>query len=335
MRCPPRNSSRDVVTNNYFIAFLLAVVIFAIGRWQINGFGSTFSMRAMMVLAGLLMVASVGQTLVMLLGGIDLSIPFVIGLANVVGAELYGDGYPFWQVMLFVLFLTGLIGAFNGAVSSSLNIHPLIVTLGVGTTVQGAVLEWTKGFPSGSVPSYINDFVSIGGEVGPFSPLGIEIGPFPFPWLIPAVIVGTLVLLFLLDRTVYGRQLYAIGANPTAARLALVRPVRTWAITFALSAMFAGVAGLLLLGFTGSAFAGVGQPYLFQTIAAVVIGGTSLLGGRGSYLGTFIGAFVLIELNTVLIGMGLKQSLVQASLGGVIIILVSLYGRETKVRNLI
>lgn len=324
---------REVLTNNYVVAFSLAIVIFLVGRWQIDGFGSTFSMRAMAVLAGLLAVASVGQTLVMLLGGIDLSIPFVIGFANVVAAQLYGDGYPFWQVVLAVLIFTGLIGAFSGAISSALNIHPLIVTLGVGTTVQGAVLEWTNGFPSGKVPAYVNKFVSIGAELGPYSILGIELGPFPFPLLIPAVVVGTGVILFIIDRTVYGRQLYAMGSNPVAARLALVRPILIWSITFALSAMFAGITGILLLGFTGSAFAGVGQPYLFQTITAVVIGGTSLLGGRGSYLGTFIGAFVLIELNTVLIGMGLKQSLVQAALGGVIIVLVSLYGREAEIRD--
>jgi ribose transport system permease protein len=95
-----------------------------------------------------------------------------------------------------------------------------------------------------------------------------------------------------------------------------------------LSAWFAALTGVLLLGFTGSAYADVGQPYLFQTIAAVVIGGTSLLGGQGSYLGTVIGAVVLTELNTLLIGAGLQPSLVQAALGAIIILLVSIYGRE-------
>ena len=108
-----------------------------------------------------------------------------------------------------------------------------------------------------------------------------------------------------------------------------------WTLTFALSALFAALAGVLLLGFTGSAYGDVGQPYLFQTIAAVVVGGTALVGGRGSYLGTVAGALVLTEINTLLIGLGLQPSMVQAALGLVIVALVSLYGREPHVRTTI
>ena len=97
--------------------------------------------------------------------------------------------------------------------------------------------------------------------------------------------------------------------------MALVHPIRTWTITFALSAGFAALAGILLLGFSGSAYAAVGAPYLFQSIAAVVIGGTVLVGGRGGYLGTVAGALCLIELTTVLVGLGLQPPLVQATLG--------------------
>jgi ribose transport system permease protein len=108
-----------------------------------------------------------------------------------------------------------------------------------------------------------------------------------------------------------------------------------WIATFALSAFFAALAGVLLLGFTGSAYGDVGQPYLFQTIAAVVVGGASLIGGRGSYLGTLAGALALTEINTLLIGLGLQPSMVQAALGAVIIVLVSIYGREPHLRTTI
>ena len=142
-------------------------------------------------------------------------------------------------------------------------------------------------------------------------------------------------MIFVLARTVYGRRLYALGSNPRAARLALVHPIRTWTITFALSAGFAAWAGILLLGFSGSAYAAVGAPYPFQSIAAVVIGGTVLVGGRGGYLGTVAGALCLIELTTVLVGLGLRPPLVQATLGATIVVLVSIYGREPHVRQLI
>src|ERR1700744_6605208 len=97
-------------------------------------------------------------------------------------------------------------------------------------------------------------------------------------------------LVILLARTPFGRQLSALGSNPTAAPLALIKVHATWTIAYALSALFAATAGILLLGFTGSAYGDVGQPYLFQTIAAVVIGGTAPVGGRGSYLGAIGGA---------------------------------------------
>ncbi len=302
-------------------AFLIAIALHMLGTLLIQGYSSAFSMRAMLVLASLLAIASIGQTLVIILGGIDLSIPFVIGFANVVSAQLYGDGMSFWVVCVIVLALALVIGAFNGLVSGGLNIHPLIVTLGVGTIIQGSVLLWTAGFPSGSAPALLSEFVSIG---------GLAMG-LPVPWLVPCFIVVIAVITVLLVRTPYGRRVYAVGNNPRAAMLALISPLGMWTLTFAISAFFAAVTGILLLGFTGSAYGEVGQPYLFQTIAAVVIGGTALVGGRGSYLGTVAGALVLTELNTLLIGLGLQPSVVQAALGLVIILLVSLYGRDPHV----
>ena len=306
-----------------FGAITIAVLLHLAGTLLIDGYSSPFSIRAMLVLACLLAVACVGQTLAIIIGGIDLSIPFVIGFANVVAAQLYGDGMSFVIVCLIVGVLALGIGALNGAISAGLGIHPLIVTLGIGTVIQGSVLVWTRGFPSGSAPEAVTKFVSIGGSVG----------PVPVPWLVPSFIVLSALIILVLNRTPYGRRLFALGSNPRAAALALIDPLRMWMMTFALSALFAATAGVLLLGFTGSAYGDVGQPYLFQTIAAVVIGGTALVGGRGSFLGTVAGAVVLTEINTLLIGLGLQPSMVQAALGFVILALVSLYGREAHVRN--
>ncbi|ODT32416.1 MAG: ABC transporter permease [Kaistia sp. SCN 65-12] len=306
-------------------ALLVAVILHLAGTTLIEGYSSAFSMRAMLVLASLLAIASIGQTLVVIIGGIDLSIPFVIGFANVVTAQLYGGGMDFWLVCGIVLALAAAIGGLNGLISSGLGLHPLIVTLGIGTIVQGSVLLWTGGFPSGSAPASVTEFVSIGGSVG----------PVPVPWLVPCFVALAVIVTVALARTPYGRRLFALGSNPRAAPLALIHPVAMWTTTFAVSAVFAAVTGILLLGFTGSAYGEVGQPYLFQTIAAVVIGGTALVGGRGSYLGTVAGALVLTEINTLLIGLGLQPSLVQAVLGIVIVVLVSFYGRDAHVRTTI
>lgn len=306
-------------------AFCVAALLHLAGAVLIPGYSSPFAVRAMLVLASLLAVASIGQTLVVIMGGIDLSIPFVIGFANVVAAQLYGDGWNFVLVCSLVGVLAILIGGLNGLIARSLDIQPLIVTLGIGMVVQGLVLLWTAGFPSGSAPQSVSSFVSIGGSAG----------PLPVPWLVPSLIVLAALVVLVLERTPYGRRLYALGSNPGAAPLALIDPVRMWMITYAASAFFAAVAGVLLLGFTGSAYGDVGQPYLFQTIAAVVVGGAALVGGRGSYLGTIAGVLVLTEINTLLIGLGFQPSAVQAALGLIIVLLVSLYGRERHVSTTI
>ncbi|MBN9217472.1 MAG: ABC transporter permease [Mesorhizobium sp.] len=302
-------------------AFCVAAFLHLAGTVLIPGYSSPFAVRAMLVLASLLAVASIGQTLVVIMGGIDLSIPFVIGFANVVAAQLYGDGWNFFLVCVLVGVLALIIGGLNGLISRSLDIQPLIVTLGIGMVVQGLVLLWTAGFPSGSAPQAVSSFVSIGGSAG----------PLPVPWLVPSLVILAALVVLVLERTPYGRRLYALGSNPGAAPLALIDPVRMWIITYAASAFFAAVAGVLLLGFTGSAYGDVGQPYLFQTIAAVVVGGAALVGGRGSYLGTIAGVLVLTEINTLLIGLGFQPSAVQAALGFIIVLLVSLYGRERHV----
>lgn len=318
-------SSRLRFDARVFGAFAIAVALHILGTWLIPGYSAPFAIRALLVLASLLAIASIGQTLVVIVGGIDLSIPFIIGFANVVAAQLYGGGMAFSLVCLIVALGAILIGLFNGAVSAGLGLHPLIVTLGTGTVVQGAVLLWTGGFPSGSAPPAVSAFVSIGGSTG----------PLPFPPLVPVFVLLAALVALMLARTPFGRRIYALGSNPRAAPLALIRPVAMWAAAFAVSAFFAAVTGVLLLGFTGSAYGAVGQPYLFQTIAAVVVGGTALVGGRGSYLGTVGGALVLTELNTLLIGLGLQPATVQAALGLVIIVLLSLYGREPAIRSTI
>nr|WP_319385596.1 ABC transporter permease [uncultured Roseibium sp.] len=303
-------------------AYWMVLGIFAFGALTIEGYTSAFSIRALLVLSAFLIIAAAGQTMTMLIGGIDLSIPFVVGFANVAIAQLGSDGIPFSMALVIVVGLSALLGAFNGGLSAILKVHPLIITLGTGTALLGGVLLWTKGYPTGSAPAYINEFVSI----------GASIGPFPVPWLVPATIALIIVLRLFETRTTLGRKVFALGSNSTAAPYALINPTVIWIFCFAVSAVLAAITGILLLGFSGAAFADVGQPYLFQTVAAAVIGGTALSGGRGGILGTVAGALALIQLNTVLIGLGLDQSAVQAALGALIILVVALYGRQPPLR---
>jgi ribose transport system permease protein len=289
---------------------------------RIDGLASAYGINSMLVLASLLGIAATGQTIAVLLGGIDLSIPFVIGFADVVAAELTQHRWPFWQTVALLLAISLAIGATCGLISAGLKVHPLIVTLGVGYLVQGGVQTWTGGTPSGSAPGWMSNFVSPGATTGP-----IPLAPIVLLW----AVVGVVIIL-LLRLTTFGRRLYAVGSNPRAARLALINPVRVWTLTFALSAGCAALAGILLLGFTGSAFAGVGDPYLFLSVGAVVIGGTSLIGGRGGYAGTMAGAIILTELTTILTGFNVSGAQEQLILGLVIVLVVLVYGRESHIR---
>ncbi|MBX3028869.1 MAG: ABC transporter permease [Chloroflexi bacterium] len=303
----------------------LGIGLFLVGAILIDGFASVRSVRAVLVLAAFVALASVGQTLVVVLGGIDLSIPFLVGVANVVGAKAFEAGLPAPVAIALTIGLTAGIGACNGFVSRRFSVHPLIVTLGIGTASLAAVNWWTAGFPSGSAPDWITGFVSIGATTGP-----IPVPPIVLLWA-----VVTAVLVIVERSSVYGRRLFALGANPRAAGFALIRPLRMWVATFAISGAFAGITGVLYLGFTGRASGTVGDPLLFQTIAAVVIGGTSLIGGLGGYARTALGAIVLVLLSTILLGVGVPSSLIQSALGVLIIILVSVYGREPRVQDTI
>lgn len=304
-------------------AYAMVLGIFICGALTVEGYTSTFAIRALLVLSAFLIIASAGQTITMLIGGIDLSIPFVVGFANVAVAQLGSDGIAFGWAIVIVMGLSAMVGALNGGLSAILKVHPLIITLGTGTALLGAVLLWTKGYPTGSAPDYINEFVSI----------GASIGPLPVPWFVPATGVLVVALTLFENKTTLGRQVYALGSNPQAAPYILMNPIKIWVFCFMLSALLASLTGLLLLGFSGAAFADVGRPYLFQTVAATVIGGTALSGGKGGILGTVAGALALTQLNTILIGIGLDQSAVQVALGALIVLVVAVFNRQPHLRN--
>lgn len=305
------------------VSFVLMLVIFAIGKIGIPGFGGTQTIKAVFLLGAFLGIASIGQTLVIILGGIDLSIPFVVGAANVFVAKLYGDGISFTVAVFAVIVISILFGAMNAVITVKNNIHPLLVTLGTGTALLGFVQLWTKGLPTGGAPDWLSRFVAIGSKTGP-----IPISPVIFLW----IFLGTIAIV-LTRTTIFGHKVYALGSAPLAAELSLVRKLPVWIEAFSLSSVFSAIAGILLLGFTGSAYADVGQRYLFLSIGAVVIGGTLVTGGKGGYLGTVIGALTLTLLTAVFSGFGYNDSIQQVIMGIVVIAMAATYGRDPDVKN--
>lgn len=290
----------------------------------ISGFGNWSSIVDVLVLASFTGIASVGQTLVALLGGLDLSIPSVLGAANVAICQMTTAWHwPFPAAAAAILLASTAVGWLNGYLSEKFAIHSLLVTIGSGAIIAGVMSAWTAGQSTAPAPNWMANITS----------------PAAHTWILPVppvvVIWAALsaIVISVLRSTAYGRRLYATGANPRAARLARVRPIRIWSVTFAISGAAAAMTGMILAGYTGSGLLTVGDQYLVTTIACVVIGGTSLLGGQGDYVRSILGALLLTEVTTMLVGFNLGAAAQQAMLGLMIIAVVSLHGRELHVRN--
>jgi ribose transport system permease protein len=301
---------------------LILIVIY--GGASIPGYDSTPSVKSMLVLAALLGLAALPQTLVVLLGGIDLSIPGFIAVGGVITAELGGGHqWPIYEVIPLIIAVCAVGGAVNGFLCHRFGANPLVVTLGMYAIVEGAILVWTKGDIAATPPVSLTNWTSVTGMTA-----GIGIPPVVAIWAMVAIGTG-----LALARTPPGRRLYATGTNLRAARIALIRTELIWTIVFMLSAVLSGLTGVLVAGYTSGASPTMGDPYLFQGLTAVIVGGTAIGGARGDYWRTAIGALIVTALTTVLIGKGFDPNDTQILFGVVILVVVAVYGRQQRVRE--
>ncbi len=325
-----RTLSRQFQENrSAFIGIMVLSGLFSIGAMNIDGFSSTMNIKSMLLFASFLGIASVGQTLVALLGGLDLSIPFIIGAANVGLLYLISLGVSPWLASIIVLLLGTLLGVINGFLSFRLQGQALIVTLGTGFAISGGIQIITSigtaygGNVFGTVPPWLTNISAMDG-----STFGL-----PFPPVIAIWALIALILIVGMRVTVYGRYLYAVGVNRTSSSRVMISEMKYWVMMYAISGFFAAMTGSLLLGWSGGGFIGVGDQYLFLTLAAVVVGGTSLLGGQGGYGFTVIGVLVLQVLSSFLIGIGLDFQWQQFIFGLLILPMVALYARSPHIRT--
>jgi ribose transport system permease protein len=301
---------------------LVAIVFY--GTSTIPGYGSTPSLKSMLVLAALLGLSALPQTLVVLLGGIDLSIPAFIAAGGVLTTQLAGGrGWPLPEVLLLIIAVCAVGGGLNGFLCHRFGANPLIMTLGMYAVVEGVILVWTKGNITATPPASLTTWTAVNGTTA-----GIGIPPVVAIWAAAALITGVA-----LSRTPPGRRLYATGTNLRAARLALLRTEVIWTVVFMLSAVLSGLTGVFVAGYASGAGPGMGDQYLFQGLTAVIIGGTALGSARGDYWRTVIGALILTAVTTVLIGKGLDATDTQILFGFVILVVVAFYGREQRVRE--
>lgn len=323
---PPRRgwTLQRVMTDTPALQLVVLVAVFAVTALTVEGFISKPSLYSVLILAAFLGIAALGQTTIVLLGAIDLSVPAIIGAANLLTPMLIAKGWGVLTVLVFVLCMGVVVGGLNGYVVRKLDVSPLIVTLASGAMVIGAALLVTDdGLAVGSVPGWLTEFSSPISET-----FGIPIPPVVVLWAAIAIVAG-----IVLKRTVTGHHLYATGANERAAELAGVSTLRVWTGAFALSGLSAAVVGVLLTGFVGSSSVGIGDPYLFTSLGAVLVGGTALVGAKGDYWRTVLGALIVTLVATLLVGRGAGVPVQQIVFGLLIMAFVGLYAREERVRD--
>jgi ribose transport system permease protein len=258
------------------------------------------------------------QTLVMLTGGIDLSVGATASMAGFVVASLYTGPDSLFVAIAVALLIAVLIGALNGLGVGVFRVHPLIMTLGISLVILGAANAWqllTVKTSSG-VPPELRWLGSA--TVATILPVSLLV----FVPLAAVIIIG-------LHRSGYGRLLYAVGDNPVASRLSGVRAWQVLLVLYIISALLAAVAGLLVSGLTNVASVTLVNPQVLPSVAAAVIGGTSIFGGRGGFAGTIVGALILTVIASLLSTLGFPAAATQVLFGSIIVIVAAFYSRLT------
>jgi ribose transport system permease protein len=267
-------------------------------------------------------IMAVGATFVIIAGGIDLSVGAIYALASVLGALVFqcfgpdGARAGGWVgVPLGILVCVGVAtacGLLNGGMIVALRVHPFIITLGTMAIFRGIAFVVTKGQSVGGFPQTFRDLIRW--EVGD----GLSLVPLGV--MILVAVTGGIYL----SRLASGRRVYAVGGNELASRYSGIRVERVKLSVFIFSGLTAGIAALLSLGYYGGATSGDGQGYELNVIAAAVVGGASLSGGKGSALGALLGALVIQMISTGIVILGINQNYSQIIIGAVVILAVVL-----------
>jgi ribose transport system permease protein len=273
--------------------------------------------------ASFLGIAAAGQTLAILVGGLDFSIAAYIVAGNLLTTHLVGlEHWNFALAALITLAVCLAGGGLSGWVCHRFGLEPLVVTLGMSSVVVGVLLGSDTKLVNGAGPGWLQSFTAQSSDT-----FGIPVAPIIVAWIVLAI-----ALTVILAKTPVGRRLYLAGSGPRAAEIVGVSTRRVWTGVYAASAVLAGLAGVLLAGFSTGGDTNIGNNYLFPGLAAVIVGGT-MMGGRGDYLRTCLGALIITALNFVISVLNVNAAAQQVVFGALILVTVALYGRERRLRD--
>jgi ribose transport system permease protein len=315
--------ARALMADNPVLAIVIGTLaMLALGQAVAPGFASLTQITAQLTVAAILGIVAAGQGLVILSGreGIDLSVASVMSLAALTAGNVMGGDNALTLPALGAALAIGVaVGLFNGVGVALVRIPPLVMTLGTAGVITGLLVVLTQGQTSGAASPLLQSFIQ-----QPFL-LGLP----GLLWVWAGLIA---VLHLMLTSTRFGFNLYAVGSNDLAAELSGVRVNWTRVATYGASGLFSGFGGFCLLGYTGTVFVGASEQYILPSVIAVVIGGTSLAGGKGSYNGTAVGAVFLTVLTAFLTTINFDAATRQVLYGMVLIAFMLAYGREAKAR---
>jgi ribose transport system permease protein len=264
--------------------------------------------------AAVLGLIAAGQTLVMLTGGVDLSVATTATAGAFMISRFGTHGSP--EAIAFALAVGLVIGLVNGIGVAVFRVNALIMTLGISAITLGLLtVEAQKQFTA-LVPNFVATLGS-----------GRFLTYVPYDLLVWGPIAALIILG--LRYSGIGRMIYAVGDNPVASRLAGVRIWQVLLFVYAMCGVLSALAGILLVGFNNAADLGIGTPFLLPSVAAVVIGGTSIFGGLGGYAGTILGALILTVLDSLLTILNASQAVRQIIYGAIVLALAALYARAT------
>lgn len=307
-------ASRDAM-----IPFVALVALWLVSLCLIPGFRSASHVMYVLKVSSFLGIVAAGQTLVMTTGGIDISVSGTLTLSAVVCAQLIATSHLGASGAIAVsLLVSTVVGLANGLGIVLLGLPPLVMTLAMLSIIEGGLLIYTGGAPISGRSAFI-DWLG-NGTLIPSVPNPILV------WILVSAFT-----IWLLHYSKYGRYIHAVGTNPQASHISGVSVRNTILLAYGLSGLLSGIAGILILGYVSTTYLTMGVPYQMGSIAVVVIGGTSNMGGRGTCIGSVVGSVLLTLTTSVLTVIRMPEGMRQALYGALIIVVfvAYVYGRPS------
>ena len=313
------NALKSLASKRESTMVLILIVIFVVmAVARPDTFKTEDNLFNLLKQISLISIIAIGQTFVLATGGIDLSVGYSLGLAGIVMTKLFQLGINSWTAIILGLLTSVLIGFINGLIITTFNLPPFIVTLGMANVARGLTYIITKGFPI----ALDNEFVWMLGN-GYWGPV---------PIMAVVMIVLVVISAYLLDSTRFGTRVIAIGGNETAAMLSGINVKRYKTMVYTLTGLLAGIAGVIMVGRLNAGNPNAGLNFDTDSIAAAVVGGTSMAGGDATMIGTLLGALLLGVIKNALVLLNVSMYW-QTVVVGAIIIVVCIFDSYTRAKR--